>query len=236
LGFFYRNNRKAWMTSIIFNEWLTKFDALMRTRQRHVLLLLDNASSHISSTKLSNTTVLFLIPGTTSKFQPMDAGIIAAFKKHYRRFHWSHSLDSPRTNSDAYLVDVLSALRWCTAAWRQITPICISNCFRHSTIMESPLSLDDFPEMDENMDAFLIEQLNQLEIAQPVAVLAAINPKEENMDLHYDSEALFQPSVPVMEPPDAPCSEPISNKEMFDTIGKTIAILDVSKPSQLKIY
>ena len=30
---------------------------------------------------------LFLPPNTTSTLQPMDAGIIMSFKRHYRRYH-----------------------------------------------------------------------------------------------------------------------------------------------------
>jgi len=42
---------------------------------------------------LSNVQVLFLPPNTTSRIQPMDAGIIAAFKKRYRSFHLAHAVD-----------------------------------------------------------------------------------------------------------------------------------------------
>ncbi|KAL3677198.1 hypothetical protein R1sor_027146 [Riccia sorocarpa] len=66
----------------------------MREQKRKVLLLVDNASSHaflgpgaVQSTarkfkrlQLSNVTILFLPPNTTAIIQPLDAGIIQAFK------------------------------------------------------------------------------------------------------------------------------------------------------------
>jgi hypothetical protein len=78
------------MLTTTFQEWLQEFDC--QIGQKHggerVLLLLDNCSSHkIENLTLSYVDVYFLPPNTTSKLQPMDAGIIMAFKKHYRYYH-----------------------------------------------------------------------------------------------------------------------------------------------------
>jgi len=86
----YRSNKKAWMLTTTFQEWLQEFD--YQIGQKHggerVLLLLDNCSSHkTENLTLSYVDVYFLPPNTTSKLQPMDAGIIMAFKKHYRHYH-----------------------------------------------------------------------------------------------------------------------------------------------------
>jgi hypothetical protein len=90
LPIMYRSNSKAWMLATLFQEWLQDFDR--RVYQKHkgqrVLLLLDNCSSHKpDGLTLQCVDVHFLPPNTTSKIQPMDAGIIVAFKRHYRRFH-----------------------------------------------------------------------------------------------------------------------------------------------------
>ena len=42
----YQANKKAWMTSGIFETWLKKFDKLMGRKGRKVLLFLDNDTSH----------------------------------------------------------------------------------------------------------------------------------------------------------------------------------------------
>ncbi|KAI1003886.1 hypothetical protein K3495_g4332 [Podosphaera aphanis] len=81
LGFYYRSNKKAWMTRELFPEWLMRFHEKIKKEQRHVLLL-DNAPSHISNgLDLSNVKIQFLPPNTTSRMQPLDAGIISAFKR-----------------------------------------------------------------------------------------------------------------------------------------------------------
>ncbi|CAB5357741.1 unnamed protein product [Rhizophagus irregularis] len=93
LSMTYRNNNKAWMLTTLFQDWLCDFDRQVGQKHRgqHVLLLLDNCSSHkIEGLNLLNVDVHFLPPNTTSKIQPMVSGIIMSFKKHYRYYyiHW----------------------------------------------------------------------------------------------------------------------------------------------------
>ncbi len=71
LGCIYRNNAFAWMTQIIFLEWLRAFD--LHVSGLKVLLILDNFSGHTLVEKipdhirLRNTTILYLPPYMTSK-------------------------------------------------------------------------------------------------------------------------------------------------------------------------
>src|SRR5208282_2197717 len=77
LGFFYLNNTKAWMTDDFFRQYLQHLNFHVK---RRVLLIIDNAPSHIWKTEeFSNLDIITLPPNTTSKLQPLDAGIIAAF-------------------------------------------------------------------------------------------------------------------------------------------------------------
>lgn len=86
----------------------------MRESDRRVLLILDGASSHVTGAiTLTNVEVLKLPPYVTSKIQPMDAGIIASFKLHYRRMQLQHAIDQDEARkSDIYKVDQLKAMRW----------------------------------------------------------------------------------------------------------------------------
>ncbi|XP_041379849.1 CENP-B homolog protein 2-like [Gigantopelta aegis] len=62
----YRNNKKAWMTSDLFCDWIRAFDRQMKSRGREVILLVDNAASHAcGNVALSNVKVHFLPPNTT---------------------------------------------------------------------------------------------------------------------------------------------------------------------------
>src|SRR2546423_14531105 len=77
-GFFYLSNKKAWITKDFFQKYLHRLNAHVG---RKILLLIDNAPSHIwKHTDYPNLEIMALPPNTTSKLQPLDAGIIAAFK------------------------------------------------------------------------------------------------------------------------------------------------------------
>jgi len=112
LGFYYRNNKKAWMTAMFFQEWIEKFDEEMRESDRHILLILDGAPSHVTGAlTLTNVKVLMLSPHATSKIQPMDAGIIASFKLHYRHLQLQHAIDRDEDGEkDVYKVDQLQVV------------------------------------------------------------------------------------------------------------------------------
>jgi len=89
LPIIYRNNTKAWMLTSLFQEWLQYFDREVTKKHgdNRVLLLIDNCPSHrLEGLMLHHIDVHFLPPNTTAKIQPMDAGIIMAFKRHYRRY------------------------------------------------------------------------------------------------------------------------------------------------------
>ena len=80
----YRNNKKAWMTSKIYEDYLQTLDKKMRRQKRHILLFVDNAPSH-PHLKFRILTVKYLPPNTTSKTQPMDQGIIQTTKLKFRK-------------------------------------------------------------------------------------------------------------------------------------------------------
>ena len=42
----YRHNTKAWMTSVVFKEWLLCLERRMKAEKRRILLIIDNCSCH----------------------------------------------------------------------------------------------------------------------------------------------------------------------------------------------
>jgi hypothetical protein len=57
----------------------------MRRDGRKILLLVDNAPTHVlyKYTYLTNITIQYLLPNTTVHLQPCDQGIINSFKVSY---------------------------------------------------------------------------------------------------------------------------------------------------------
>ena len=79
----YRWNKKAWMTSSLFEEYLNDLNHKMKKSNRSILLLLDNATPHVDL-PLSNVKLVFYPPNCTSHIQPLDQGIIRSFKAYYK--------------------------------------------------------------------------------------------------------------------------------------------------------
>jgi hypothetical protein len=75
------------MTRLICEEYLQWLNKIMRGKRRKVLLLIDNFSGHELTVQLVggktgflNVRIEWLLPNTTSKWQPIDQGIITSFK------------------------------------------------------------------------------------------------------------------------------------------------------------
>ncbi|CAG8842138.1 22459_t:CDS:1, partial [Racocetra persica] len=88
---------------------MKKLDKEMKESNRHILLIIDKASTHvITGLTLTNVKILVLPAHVTSKIQPMDAGIIASFKLHYRHLQLQHAIDRDEAGErDVYKVDQL---------------------------------------------------------------------------------------------------------------------------------
>lgn len=107
-----------------------------------MILLVDNAASHTQGDlQLRNVKLHFLPPNTTGHIQPMDAGIIKAFKAHYRKQLVAHYIDCAEKNEDQ-TVNLREALHMVKRAWAST----ISNCYKHVHI----LPLAPAEEFDEN--------------------------------------------------------------------------------------
>lgn len=101
LPVFWRANPKAWVTMTLFTDWFTncfvpsvKQYLASKSLPFKVLLLIDNAPGHPETLNLidPNVKIQFLPPNTTSLLQPLDQGIIAAFKRYYLKRTFSRIL------------------------------------------------------------------------------------------------------------------------------------------------
>lgn len=70
----YKYNKKAWMTSTIWNEIIRELDEKFKKRGQKILLLIDNASCHKLDFSPESIKIIFLPPCTTSIIQPLDQG------------------------------------------------------------------------------------------------------------------------------------------------------------------
>lgn len=154
------------MTSEIMKEWLRWFD--MRMTGRQVVLLMDNFSAHeaaiasinASPSPLKNTLIIWLPPGSTSQYQPLDQGIIQAWKILWKK-QWVNYLCSQFDAGDDPLrsMNVLKAIRWGIRVWDiEIKPSIIENCF-NKALQERRISGDFSHHEDIQEISSKLEQL-----------------------------------------------------------------------------
>ena len=93
----YHANKNAWMTSEIFQNWLTSWDVELQHKQRKILLLVDNCAAHPHLDNLKNIKLEFLPANTTSLVQPMDMGVIKNLKKICIKENWYITYWNPLT-------------------------------------------------------------------------------------------------------------------------------------------
>lgn len=133
----YKSNRKSWMTSEIFSEWLKKVDKSMALKKRKILLFIDNCGSHKNLPTTKNVTVKFLPPNTTSKLQPLDQGIIRSFKAEYRKALVQKLISAIEDGEKLPSITVLDAMRMVDYAWSCVTEKTIKNCFKKAGFEQS---------------------------------------------------------------------------------------------------
>ena len=103
-GSYYYANKKAWMDSELMEEILRTLNRKCAAEDRKILLFIDNAPSHPESfiDCFSHVKIVFLPKNTTSKLQPLDAGIIKKFTVFYRKQLLQHVLARNKPGSKTW--------------------------------------------------------------------------------------------------------------------------------------
>ena len=171
------------MTAHFFQNFLLRFNNHIK---RKVLLLIDNAPSH-STTNVNhpNVEVVYLPPNTTSKLQPLDAGIIAAFKCHIRKRQLTYALDALENEKNPYKVDQLTAMRWARAAWSALNSSVIQNCWRHTGLINMTMeseSVTDFITESGIMEDYQ-DFVDAANIKDPMMLDDFLNSVEEELEI-----------------------------------------------------
>lgn len=74
------------MTRDILAKWLRDCDEKLKKQKRKICLFLDNCrAQHTAGVLFESIEVCFLPPYTTAAIQPLDQGVIMAFKADYRK-------------------------------------------------------------------------------------------------------------------------------------------------------
>ena len=148
----YRNNKHGWMTTAVFTEFLNKLNNKTRRQNLHILMFLDNCSSH-PHLALSNIQLCFYPKNTTSQLQAMDQGVIANLKQKYNKCMLN--MARIKAKSATKVKDIIRDIKIFNAilhAWESINPETIKNCFRRSGAQESYACLPPTTPVDDAID------------------------------------------------------------------------------------
>ncbi|KAJ3018432.1 hypothetical protein NUW54_g336 [Trametes sanguinea] len=169
LGFQYHHNAKAWMTTVIYQEWIEEWDQKLVAQQRKILLLQDNFSAHIPPETLKAIRVEPFEANLTAHVQPNDQGIIRCFKAHYRAKFIERAInryDSGVTPTSIYDINQLEAMRLADAAWREVDATTIRHCWRKAGILPDFDSLSIMPSKPTISVASLLQSDPPTPVAQ----------------------------------------------------------------------
>ncbi|KAF7692944.1 Tigger transposable element-derived protein 6, partial [Cucumispora dikerogammari] len=134
----HRHTKKAWMSLLIFKEWLDNLNSNMKKMNRKILLTLDNAPVHSIDTDYTHIEMLYFPPGVTSQIRPCNQGIIKSFKSHYKKMLSNKILfdcDRPENEKLDYTdllkkITIYDAMCFIHVAWNTVSIETITNCYR----------------------------------------------------------------------------------------------------------
>jgi hypothetical protein len=189
------------MNTTIMVEWLHSF-YLHIGQLREVLLTMDNFSAHYSAVEIAppppNIRICWLPANSTSRFQPLDQGIIQSFKAHYRRQWLSYMLGCFNTNHNPMdTMNLWLAVRWTVRSWNQyLSNTTIYNCFRKSTLITTPIALTT-PITPPDLLQLYKQVLDAGNIRDSMAISNFLSPEEEIQGMEesghtVDEEEVFE--------------------------------------------
>ena len=184
----YKSSSAAWMTKDLFSEWFsTVFCPEVKSKlkslnlEQKALLILDNASVHKINFDVngSGITTIFLPPNTTALIQPLDQGVIASFKKNYRK-NMMRKLLTISTCIKSSIVecaqnfDLKQCFDLCSVTWDDLPIKAIQNSWN---ILNDTLKNEQLIDINQN------EEIDEDNILLSLLEIDGNDMKElENMD------------------------------------------------------
>lgn len=201
---------------------------------RRVFLLLDNFSAHSIAYdrvlgQLKNTTILWLPSKSTNRYQPLEQGIIQAWKVHWRRRWVEHICVEADNDGDAMsTMDIVRAIRWATHAWDvDIKSTTIANCFKKAfgpPSAEGIVELDTYAQASKKAIREAVKSLEESQVIRDAMDLSDfLDPSEElvednDQDIDREITDALQPEQPEPEENEPDPVGLISHREAMEAL------------------
>ena len=176
------------MTLAIFGVWLKTWNEKLAGQCHHILLLVDNAPSHMGDVQYSNIKIVFLPTNTTAKLQPLDQGIIRVGKLAYHKAITENVVahtDAEKPDDSQNIMNSLNFVVACEnimPAWNHISEeALIVKCFQKAGFI---VSVPNHPEPEPAPDHNLWDNIQRaLQINIPFEQYATA---DDNIDTSED--------------------------------------------------
>lgn len=104
----------------------------MKCQNRKVFLFADNCAAHPKDISgLRNVRVELLPANTTSRMQPLDAGVIRNNKHYYKKCVIRRFLAEVEQGSMPKRLMILDAMHYLATSWKSVTLMTIKHCFQN---------------------------------------------------------------------------------------------------------
>ncbi|XP_033729505.1 major centromere autoantigen B-like, partial [Pecten maximus] len=165
------------------------------------------SSGWLTSFKERNSIGFYKVSGESGDVDPLDLGIIRAFKARYRKRLMSHllaKLDSVQNATEmTKCVTVLDCVYWISASWNETTDITVKTCFMQAGFPFVDPSAQMYPDeeiVDDDDDIPLaLLRLTNIDLA----TAADIEDELEIEDNSSDWETTLLESVRGVDPSDS---------------------------------
>ena len=180
----YVNSSKAWMTTNIFNAYLTEINEYFSKRNRKILLFIDNAPVHIidAASILTHVEVKYFPPNLTAEVQPLDAGVIRSLKAHARRLQVMQLIlridEKTHVSEIARSLTVFDAIKHISRAWDHVKKETFVNCFAKCGFRPNVANLENL-----TLNALELEDSLLKEIAIDIGISKLVICYEENLPI-----------------------------------------------------
>ena len=209
-GIVYVHQENAWINSSIASMWFREvfvpFKRKLLGDKEPAILFWDNAPPHTLNNDMAaykDITILMLPPNLTDRHQPMDAGIIAALKCHYKMGlvtaidslveNWHERRKEAENNrsgtnglKQGHCANLKDACELLKTAWDKVTSETIINCY---------IKADCFPM---NIRKSLMAQTEKGQ-AKLVAMTGGTMEEDEGWDLTVEMSGQVEQLVEALD-------------------------------------
>ena len=240
----YYANEKAWMNSELMGVILSNLNRRMKRENRHILLFLDNAPCHPHShaDMFSNVKLAFLPKNSTSRSQPLDAGIIKAWKVKTKRKLLRYICSQVDSNNKASeivkSVHLLQAIQWGKQAWDEVDQETVQKCFKKVGLSPDEVDMEEgIDDPFEGEDMMSLEELCAKLGTTETATAQEFVDADDEVPSCPETIDISQPSWRAelrrnfLEEDEADGSEPSAKEGKVDEAGNEEFDCSVKEPS-----